>query len=83
VTSRGDVRLGSFLVRALRAVGAGAATAVGIAIVYAIVNLYLSGHSIPVPLVRGRPLHEWLGNGLVIVLPLAVAAYVFWRERPS
>ena len=71
---------GSIILRILRAAGAGVATAVGIAIVYAIVNLYLSGHSITtVPLVRGRPLHEWLGNVLVIIVPVVVAAYVFWK----
>lgn len=70
---------GPVIFRALRAAGAGVASAVGIAIVYAIVNLYVAGHSISVPLVRGRPLHEWLGNVLVIIVPVAVAAYVFWK----
>ena len=74
---------GSIIIRILRAGGAGVATAVGIAILYAIVNLYLTGHSIAVPLVRGRPLHEWLGNLLVIIVPVAVAAYVFWKGDRS
>jgi hypothetical protein len=78
-TASRTMSVGSILIRVLRAAGAGVLTAIGIAIAYAIVNLYLTGHSISVPLVGGRPLHEWLGNVLVIIVPVAVAAYVFWR----
>ncbi len=74
---------GSVIVRLLRAVGAGVTAAIAIAIIYAIVDLYLSGHSVAVPVIRGRPLHHWLANILVFVVPLGVAAYVFWREHPS
>ncbi len=75
--------LGSLLVRLLRAVGAGLTAAVAVAITFAIIDLYLTGHSIAVPLVRGRPLHTWLGDVLVVVVPLGVAAFVFWSEGPK
>jgi len=53
-----------------------------VAIVWAIADLYVSGHSIAVPLVRGRPLHRWATEILFFVVPLVVAGYVFWKERP-
>lgn len=72
---------GSVIIRLLHAVGAGVTAAFAIAIVYAIVDLYLSGHSIAVPVIGGQPLHHLLASILVFVVPLGVAAYVFWREH--
>lgn len=69
--------------RLVVAVGAGFGAAVAMAVVYAIVDLYLAGHSIPVPTVLGRPLHAALAQVLVVVVPLAVAVIVFWSRRPS
>ena len=77
------MNLGAVLLRLLRAAGAGLTAAVIIAIGYAILDLYLSGHSIAVPTVRGRPLHGFVGNLLLLAVPVAVAVFVFWRDRPS
>jgi hypothetical protein len=72
---------GSVIVRLLHAAVAGVTAAFAIAIIYAIVGLYLSGHSIAVSVIGGRPLHRLVATILVFVVPLGVAAYVFWRER--
>lgn len=74
--------LGATIVRLLRAVATGVSVAIGVAIVYAIVDLYLAGHSIAVPHIRGHPLHQWLADIVVIVAPLGAAAFTFWRGRP-
>jgi hypothetical protein len=71
----------TLVVRVVRAAGAGLGTAVAVAIVYAIVDLYLSGHSVAVPEVRGRPLHRFVAEVLLFVGPLAVAVVVFWADR--
>lgn len=73
----------TLLLRLVTAVGAGLGGAVAVAIVYAIVDLYLAGHNISVPAVGGRPLHAALAQVLVVVVPLAVTAIVFWSRRPS
>lgn len=69
------------LTRLAGALGAGLGTALAVAMVYAIVDLYLAGHSIQVPVVLGRPLHRLVAEILVFVGPVAVAAMVFWSER--
>jgi hypothetical protein len=72
----------ALIVRLVRAVGSGLGAAIVIAVVYAIVDLYLSGHSVAVPLVRGRPLHRFVAEVLLFLVPVVVAAFVFWRDRP-
>lgn len=71
----------TLVVRVARAAGAGLGAAVAVAIVYAIVDLYLSGHSVPVPVVWGRPLHRFVAEILLFVAPLAAAVVVFWSDR--
>jgi hypothetical protein len=46
------------------------------------VDLYLSGHSVLVPAVRGRPLHRFVAEVLLCLVPVAVAGLVFRRDRP-
>jgi hypothetical protein len=65
--------------RFLNAAGAGVSAAITIAIGYAVVDLYLAGHSVAVPIVAGRPLHALAAELLVFVVPLATAAIVFSR----
>lgn len=70
--------------RLLLSFGAGMASAVVVAIVIAVVDLYLAGHGLPV---LSRPLLDWAAGGIhlsladVLFLSAAVlAAAITWRR---
>jgi len=70
-----------FVVRLVRAAVAAGVAMMAVAILWAIADLYVSGHSIAVPVILGRPLHRLVANVLLVVAPVAAAVLSFLRHR--